>query len=42
MALPMTLFANLLTKTFAFKMQDSAMVDTLANMMEPESISFSI
>lgn len=40
MALPMTLFANLLTRTFAFKMQDSAMVDTLTNMMEPESISF--
>ena len=40
MALPMTLFANLLTRTSAFKMQDSAMVDTLTNMMEPESISF--
>ena len=40
MALPMTLFANLLTITSAFKMQDSAMVDTLTNMMEPESISF--
>lgn len=40
MALPMTLFANLLTRTFALQMQDSAMVDSLTSMMEPESISF--
>ena len=40
MALPMTLFANLLTRTFALQMQDSAMVDSLNSMMEPESISF--
>ena len=36
----MTLFANLLTRTFALQMQDSAMVDSLTSMMEPESISF--
>ena len=40
MALPMTLFANLLTRTFALQMQDSAMVDSLTSIMEPESISF--
>lgn len=40
MALPMTLFANLSTRAFAFQMQDSAMVDSLTSMMEPESISF--
>ena len=40
MALPMTLFANLSTITLAFQMQDSAMVDSLTSMMEPESISF--
>ena len=36
----MTLFANLLTITFALKMQDSSMVDSLNSIMKSESISF--
>ena len=36
----MTLFANLLTITFALQMQDSSMVDSLNSIMKSESISF--